>query len=257
MLNPPAILVISGIDPANGAGMGRDIATIREIGGHPLSIPSVLTVQNSMKFYLSQPVSIEYVTESINILEYEFQFSAIKTGLLPLENDWISSLSRIFDKFTIPVVIDPVFKATSDGRSENVEIPDSYIPFISGAGKFITPNLKELELIHIKMFKQIDFPYIMAENISKRTGCSIITTFEGKEPFITVTEKEKHSKINIELFETERSIHGTGCTFSSALAVNLGKGLEIINAVKSAADYTLGKIRKSVIYNNSGQYYLF
>ena len=67
MLKPPAILIISGVDPTNGAGLGRDISTVRENDGFPISVPSVLTIQNSMDFSGAIPVLFDYVSDSIDV----------------------------------------------------------------------------------------------------------------------------------------------------------------------------------------------
>ena len=96
----------------------------------------------------------------------------------------------------------------------------------------------------------------MAGNISKELGCSVVTTFEAGEPFISVTSQGVTTKIPIELFEPGRQIHGTGCTFSSSLAVNLAKGIPLNESVALSAQYTLEKVKKSVRYNKSGQYFL-
>ena len=255
MLKPPAILIISGVDPTNGAGLGRDISTVRENDGFPISVPSVLTIQNSMDFSGAIPVLFDYVSDSIDVLQNEFHIYSIKTGLLPLEKEWISKLTEKICGFTVPVIIDPVFKATTS-RDESLTVPDSYISFMKGMNKVITPNLKELKIIHRLLKNSEETAETMAGNISKELGCSVVTTFEAGEPFISVTSQGVTTKIPIELFEPGRQIHGTGCTFSSSLAVNLAKGIPLNESVALSAQYTLEKVKKSVRYNKSGQYFL-
>jgi len=255
MLKPPAILILSGIDPTNGAGMGRDISTVRENDGFPISVPSVLTIQNSMNFSGFIPVLFDYVSDSIDILQNEFQIYAVKTGLLPLESEWILQLTDKIQNFKVPVVVDPVFKASAC-KDESLIVPESYISFLKGENKVITPNIKELKIIHRLLENTEETSEIMSENISKKLGCSVVTTFEAEEPFISVTVQGCTTKIPIELFEPQRTIHGTGCTFSSSLAVNLAKGFPVNRAVELSAEYTLEKVKRSVRYNKSGQYFL-
>jgi hydroxymethylpyrimidine/phosphomethylpyrimidine kinase len=51
-------------------------------------------------------------------------------------------------------------------------------------------------------------------------------------------------------FETERidtkNTHGTGCTFSSAIASNLAKGMSIYEAVKKAKSYVTTAIKHAL-----------
>ncbi|HPS29406.1 MAG TPA: bifunctional hydroxymethylpyrimidine kinase/phosphomethylpyrimidine kinase [bacterium] len=255
MSEKPVILIISGIDPTNGAGLGRDIITVRDNGGFPVSAPSTLTVQNSMNFEYYQEVDIKYLRDCLESLEKEFSFSAVKTGLLPLNGQWIRELSEILQKFTIPVVIDTVFKASSS-QSDMTIIPDSYTDLIRGANKIITPNLKELELIHLKLTGKKETQKKMAKYVSDKLSCSVVTTFEGRLPVISITTNGSSIGVPITLYEPDRKFHGTGCTFSSALATNLAKGENLTDSVKNAADHTLEKVKKAILFNELGQYFL-
>lgn len=42
-----------------------------------------------------------------------------------------------------------------------------------------------------------------------------------------------------------KNTHGTGCTFASAIAVGLAKGMELEEAVKMAKDYVTQALRRS------------
>jgi hydroxymethylpyrimidine/phosphomethylpyrimidine kinase len=43
-----------------------------------------------------------------------------------------------------------------------------------------------------------------------------------------------------------KNTHGTGCTFSSAIAANLAKGIDFFNAVTDAKEYITGAIEHSL-----------
>lgn len=255
MAENPVILIVSGIDPTNGAGLGRDLTTVRENGGFPVSIPSTLTVQNSMAFSYSKPVDVNYVHDALISLQKEFTISAIKTGLLPADDIWISVFSELLKDFSVPVVIDPVLKATSE-RSGLPILTDGYLSLISGPNKIITPNLKELDIIYSKICDKKASQKIMARKIAEALLCTVVTTFEGTVPLINITSTGSSVDIPIELFKPERSVHGTGCTFSSAVATNLGKGLVLTESIEKAAAYTLQKIKGAFLFDPSGQYFL-
>jgi len=251
----PATLVISGLDPTGGAGITRDIITIHENGCHPLSLISALTVQNSMEFVNIVPVDPAYIEESINVLRKEFSISALKVGLLPCETNWISHFSEILDTFNCPIVLDPVLKATSDKSTAKSGI--DYSTLIKGKNRIITPNLKELEKIFQSCFTKTGTApqEEMAKKIAGKYGCSVVTTFEGKESRIHISSPELNESVKIEYIPTERPLHGTGCTFSSALTANIAIGKDLVQAVKNGADFITAKIRGRSLFNKNGQYF--
>lgn len=250
-----AVLILSGIDPTNGAGLGRDILTVKETGCHPLSVPTVLTVQNSMRFDSSELVNIDYIQKSIELLQEEFSIKAVKTGLVPTERAWLKDFSELLDQFCVPIVTDTVIKATSD--SNDLEIPVSYLKLITGKNRIITPNLKELKNIHQLAFGKEDRTEKMAVNIAEKFDCTVLTTFEGKKDTILLAEKGKTEEAVIEIFNSDNSYHGTGCTFSSALASCLGQEKSLRESIKKASVYTLAKVKNSIQFNPEGQHFLY
>jgi len=250
-----AVLILSGVDPTNGAGLGRDILTVKETGCYPLSVPTVLTVQNSMKFHSSKPVNIEYIRHSIDLLKDEFSIKTIKTGLVPTDEKWLKEFSQILSDFSCPIIVDTVIKATTD--NSGINIPKSYLNLIRGNNRILTPNLRELRNLHQFVFNTEDSSKNMAKNISKEFGCRILTTFEGTKDSIAITDGNSTETIKIELIDIHKSYHGTGCTFSSALASFIASGYTLSESIKKAATYTSQKIASALKFKDKGQYFLY
>ncbi len=255
MSETPAVLILSGVDPTNGAGLGRDILTVRELGCYPLSIPTVLTVQNSMRFDSSKAVEIEYIRHSIDLLNEEFSIKAVKTGLVPTDEKWIEIFAEILENFSVPIVIDTVVKATTDSTERT--IPEGYLKLLTGSNRIIKPNLNELKMLHQLVFSHENSPETMARNISEKFGCTVLTTFEGRKDHILLTSQDYVEKIDLEIINSNNSYHGTGCTFSSALASFLAKGHSLQNSVNEAAAYTSLKISGAVRFSDKGQHFLY
>jgi len=254
MSKTPSVLILSGIDPTNGAGLGRDILSVRENNCYPLSVPTALTVQNSMEFQSLKAVDIEHIRKSVDLIKNEFSIKTVKTGLVPTDKKWLEGFSQILLTFSVPIVIDTVIKATSDSNS-SIDIPKQYLDLITGKNRIITPNLRELTNIYTLAFGSKNSPKIMAGNISKKFGCTVLTTFEGEKSSIFITDNNSTEEIEITLINSHNSYHGTGCTFSSALASFLALEYSLSESVKKAADYTGRKIDNSIKFKEQGQYY--
>lgn len=255
MSDRPVVLIISGIDPANGAGTGRDIITVNDNGCHPVSIPSVLTVQNSISFERSVATDMEYIKDSLESLEKEFIFSSVKTGLLPMDEKWIGAFISLIEKFKIPVVIDPVIKATAD-MSAGYSLSQNYKMLITGLNKILTPNFSELEMIYRFIYGNSGSRFEMASKLAKDFSCTVVTTFEGLQPYVNIMTSNSSTDIPLTIYKPELKYHGTGCAFSSALASGLAKGLDIENAVRKSAQYVLEKIQRSARFHSNGQNFL-
>ena len=253
MCKKPVVLILSGIDPTNGAGLGRDILTVKETGCYPLSVPTVLTSQNSMEFQSSTAVDANYIRSSVKLLQKEFSIRAVKTGLVPTDDKWIEEFAELLKQFSVPIVIDTVVKATTDNME--TAIPGSYLKLINGNNRIITPNLRELKNIHMLTFSSQDTPEKMAANISKKLKCTVLTTFEGTESFITLTQGKLQKNIRIELINSQNSYHGTGCTFSSALASFLASDFTLTESVRKASGYTGQKITSALKFTDKGQHF--
>ncbi len=255
MSEKPVVLIISGLDPSGGAGITKDILTVKENGCHPVNLVSTLTIQNSMEFHSSFPVDFSHIKQSINILKKEFRVNSIKIGLIPLQDEWMKKLSIVLDSFNCPIVFDPVLKATAQ-KNDVESIPAPFFELIKKTGMIITPNLKELHIIYRNSFGNEEIPLKnIPEKLVEKYGCSIITTFEGNSNFVEVVTTSKKMKIQIDHIKTERPVHGTGCSFSSAIAASLAKGSSLFNAVEKAAEFVSSKVNERYFFDQKGQYY--
>ncbi len=214
MCEKPTVLIISGLDPTGGAGIAKDIITVSENGCHPLSLISSLTVQNSIEFISTKPINVKYLKAALTALKKEFTFNAIKIGLIPHEPEWIKFLARLLDQFQCPVVIDPVIKASSQKNSEISVVP-GFNSLLNSKNRIITPNFKELRAIYRSYTdKKGTGTETMARIIVENSGCSVVTTFEGKKDHIMITTLNGESIEKIRVINTDKELHGTGCTFS-------------------------------------------
>ena len=133
------LLVLAGLDPTGGAGLIADAATARALGCHPLTIPTTLTVQNSLRFISAAPVDPSYIAAAINTLAAEFIFDTAKIGLVPVADaNWLDTVGPVVRQRCRHIVIDPVLKATA--AADAVRPNDAFLRFISGPGTVITPN---------------------------------------------------------------------------------------------------------------------
>ncbi len=256
-MNTPVIYIISGHDPTCGAGMAADISTAEKIGIHPVVIPSMLTIQNSMNFEKADVVDFSYIISAFEKLFCEFKTSVIKTGLLPFNNSkWISQLTDIVENRFDTIIADPVFKASSS--SVLPEISPRWIDFISGENRIITPNPAELKIIAkiIGEKKLCSSISEKADFVNRKLSCSIVLTPENSSDRIMTVCSGKHSFVSFKRKKTDRNIHGTGCHFSTAVGAYIARGFPLEKSVEKAADFMENILEKIEKIHPDGQYYI-
>jgi hydroxymethylpyrimidine/phosphomethylpyrimidine kinase len=244
------VLTIAGSDSSGGAGVQADLKTFEAFGVFGTSVLTVLTAQNTKGVTAISELNPSFIKAQLNAVFDDFEVSAIKIGML-FSNEIIDVVREFIKDLKIPIVFDPVFiskagsKLLSDDAITNMK---SLIPYVT----LITPNQFEaFELFGYKfastdsLEKIIKLPsavviknHIHEINLHKR---SVDTLYIGRDKFIFDTP----------YLETSNT-HGTGCSFSSAIASNLalGKTLQesisiskkfIYLAIKNAPDLGSGK----------------
>ena len=230
------ILIISGHDPTGGAGITADIETANYFNFHTVSILTCSTVQNTKGVFKINKMPENYIYKSFLEIIKEFKIDVIKIGLLPNIKASKEVMRIINHKKVIgvPVIIDPIIKS---GRNNKLTTNDNLqflIKNIYPRADLITPNNYEYGIIerNIINFKNI-----------------IITDYEITSKLITLKLKEdslkKEKKFTV--CRINKNFHGTGCTFSTAIACNIAMQHKIEKSVKISLSYIQKTILSSKI----------
>jgi len=244
------VLSIAGSDSSGGAGIQADLKTFEAFGVFGTTAITVLTAQNTKGVTQISEVPIDFFKAQLRAIFDDFEVSAIKIGML-YSNEIIDAVRETIKDLNIPIVLDPVCvsKAGSKLLNENALLNmKSLIPYVT----LITPNQYEASELFGYEFANTDSlqeiiklqtPIVIKNHIQEINTHqrSIDTLFIGRDKFVFSTP----------YLETKNS-HGTGCSYSSAIAANLalGKSLQesieiakkfIYLAIKNAPDIGHGK----------------
>src|SRR5512133_3900000 len=114
----PVALSIAGSDSSAGAGIQADLKTFSALGDYGVTAVTCIVAEIPGKVSRIEPVSAKTVREQIEVLAKDFPIAAIKTGLL-CSAEIVSAVAKtLLNLGTMsvprtPLVIDPVFEATS------------------------------------------------------------------------------------------------------------------------------------------------
>lgn len=226
---------IAGFDPSGGAGIIADMKTFSSLGVHGTGVITALTAQNPSKVFSIQAIATDYIEEQIDsILDgYGKYISYGKAGML-YSPEIVKTLAKKIKEYELKIVVDPVMVASAGGNLSQKEIANSLKKYLLPHSLLATPNIHEAELLSgIQIATQSD-AIAAAEKIGKI--CDVVITGGHLEGINTIAIDGEIYTLKRDLIKTENT-HGSGCTFSAAIASFMIKGEETKNAIKKSFDY--------------------
>ncbi len=240
-MNYKRVLSIAGSDPSGGAGIQADLKTISACGCYAATAITAIVDENTVGVFGVHPVPIEFVKGQIKSVLDDIGADAVKIGMLH-SSELIRAVKDTLSPYNIPnIVLDPVMVATSGDKllqDEAIEtLKNELIPMVS----VITPNVPEAEILSgRKIAKQADLPLVVKDlscngTVSVLLKAGHLTEDELVDVFYNA-ETDEIIELHSQRVSTKNT-HGTGCTFSSAVASFLAQQLPLNDAVRSAKDY--------------------
>ena len=246
----PVVLTIAGSDSSCGAGAQADLKTFSSLGCHGLTAITCIVAETPGKVRSIQSVKPEIVRDQLEVLLAAYPVAAIKTGMLfstPIIRAVAGVLASI--KKLPPLVIDPVMVASSGDPLLKANALTAYEKHLFPLATLITPNLDELGILTGLHPTSLNEMRTAGKRLTAATGSAILLKgghLKGNTATdILLTsdwEEQEYSASFVKGVET----HGTGCTYSAAIAAGLAKGLPLPKAVAGAKKFITRAIRDSL-----------
>ncbi|MFA7083838.1 MAG: bifunctional hydroxymethylpyrimidine kinase/phosphomethylpyrimidine kinase [Arcobacteraceae bacterium] len=229
------VLTIAGSDSSGGAGIQADLKTFEAFGVFGCSAITILTAQNTQGVTDILEVSPSFVRNQIKAIFEDFNVKALKIGML-YSNPIIDVVKEIIQNLTIPIVFDPVFiskagsKLLHDDAILNLK---SLLPYVT----VVTPNLYEAKEL---------FGYEPNTNqgLEEIHSLNCKTVIKNHKEFINnhfrsidiLYHNQEITRFDTPYLEVN-NFHGTGCSYSSAIAANLAQGKIVEESIALAKKF--------------------
>jgi hydroxymethylpyrimidine/phosphomethylpyrimidine kinase len=247
----PVALTIAGSDSSAGAGIQADLKTFSALGVYGLTAVTCIVAEIPGKVSRIEPASARIVREQIEVLARSFPIAAIKTGLL-CSGKIISAVAKAIqdiDKMfapRIPLVIDPVFVATSGDPLLKRAAIETYEKELFPLANLITPNLDEAGRLLGTRIKDRQSLHRAGKELEKKFGTAILLKGGHLVDDYAVDLLFSNGKV-VEFsapFVRGVATHGTGCTYSAAITAALAKGLSLEGAITQAKKFVTDSIAR-------------
>jgi hydroxymethylpyrimidine/phosphomethylpyrimidine kinase len=231
----PAVLVFAGADPSGGAGIQADVQAIAALGAHPLSVITVLTVQDNDRVYGIHPVDADLVRRQAQALIDKIDIAAVKIGIVGTRPnaEAIADLLQVLRQRrpALPVVLDPVL-ASGHGDALAADSPAQLVSTLLPFATIVTPNLPEAAALCGELAPERQAAALLGQ-------CAHVLIKGGHADGDDVVNRwfSAHAGRTWRWPRLPGSFHGSGCTLASALAARLAAGAPMEAALDQAQAY--------------------
>jgi len=234
---PPRILIVAGSDSGGGAGIQADIKTVTMLGGFAATAITALTAQNTLGVQGVLPVPTAFVLEQVDSVLSDIGADAIKIGMIGSAETAAALAERL--PVDIPIVFDPVMVATSGSILADEATVAAFGRLMAKAA-LTTPNLPELEALAGRGLESRAEIESAALELALRAGTAVLAK-GGHGAGAEVVDTLVSPSGSVRTWQSPRiestGTHGTGCTLASAIAVHLGRGGPLEEAVERARGF--------------------
>ena len=256
----PVVLTIAGSDNSAGAGAQADLKTISAMGAYGVTAITCVVAEVPGKVSAVHPIPPAIVAEQIRLLFGAFPICAIKTGMLysaEIIRIVVDTLADCFarEPHRPALVIDPVMVATSGDPLLHPDAVSLYGRLLFPLATIVTPNLDEVRTLLGRAVTSV------AE--MRDAGCELAAQYGtaflikgghlGAPVATDLLVLPSGEVYGYEApFVPGVSTHGTGCTYSAAIATGLARGLALPEAVGEAKHFVTRAITGFLRWEREG-----
>jgi len=241
-------LSIAGSDSSAGAGIQADLKTFSSLGVYGCTALTTITSQTGSGISVILQVSPKMIEKQIQAILDDITPDAIKIGMVYGKNA-ISSIRKVLKESKIPMILDPVMIAGTGERLLNSDAVTDLITHLLPLSTVATPNKFEAEVISGLKINSVQSAITAAEKIRKK-GANNVVLKGGHLPGRFSTDIILNSRNQVFELSNHRltydRMHGGGCTFSASLTAYVAKNYAIVDACRSANQFTHSSLKNRI-----------
>jgi hydroxymethylpyrimidine/phosphomethylpyrimidine kinase len=243
-MSAPIAVTIAGSDSSGGAGIEADLKTFSALGVYGAAVITAVTAQNTKGVFAIHHVPASSITAQIDAVFSDLDVRAVKIGMLG-NAAAIGAVENALDRYhPRNVVLDPVMVASSGEQLLQADVLGRLRDLLARV-RVVTPNLLEAAtLLDALPARDEDEMAAQARKLLEfRPGAVLIKGGHGSGPDSVdlLVDGQTCLRLTAPRAATKNT-HGTGCTFASAIAAGLAKGLSLEQAASEAKVYVSAAI---------------
>ncbi len=243
----PVAMTIAGSDSGGGAGIQADLKTFAALGVHGTSAITAITAQNTVGVTEVFELPAATVVAQIDAVVDDLGVAAAKTGMLS-SAEIIEAVAGAIRRHGIALlVVDPVMVAKGGAHLLREDAVDALRTMLLPLAAVVTPNLPEAEVLLGRSLVTLEDRRNAAQELVRLGARAAVVKGGHAEGDATdvYADSDELFELSAERIETINT-HGSGCTFSAAIASYLAMGHSMADAVRRAKAFITSAIEFSI-----------
>lgn len=241
----PIVLTIAGSDSSAGAGIQADLKAISANGGYGASVITAITAQNTRGVTAAAEVDLDLIRAQADAVFGDLRVAAVKTGMLA-SAAVIETVAKVLRDHVPPhYVLDPVMVSKTGFPLLRPEAVGALRKALIPLATLLTPNVHEAQVLAglpVRTLADAEAAgrrlvaagaravLVKGGHLEERPATDVLVTSDGERVFPGEYIEARHT-------------HGTGCTYSAAIATQLAHGRSLEDAIARAKAYVTEAIR--------------
>jgi hydroxymethylpyrimidine/phosphomethylpyrimidine kinase len=230
----PCACTIAGSDSGGGAGIQADLKTFTALGVWGTTVITAVTAQHPGAVTGVWPLPPEAVAAQIEAVLEGFPIRAFKTGMLANREIILTVAEHL--PGGIPLVVDPVMVATSGGILMEPGAGEALMEALLPLATIVTPNLAEAAALAGSGPITTEEGMRLAAGRILEMGPQAVIVKGGhlatRDAVDLLVDRDGELLLRGERYPYD--VHGSGCSFSAALAAFLARGEPVREAAVHA-----------------------
>ena len=239
------VLTIAGSDSSGGAGIQADLRAISANGGFGATVIAAVTAQSTRGVVLARALPVALVEAQLDAVFGDMPVAAVKSGMLGNARVVRAVAARLRRYAPAFYVLDPVLLSSSGHRLLDEGAVAALRKELFPLATLLTPNAHEAEALTGLRVRSLRDAEEAGRRLLDDGPRAVLVKGghlrDGRATDILVTRRGVHV-IPGEWIDTPHT-HGTGCTYSAAIATHLARGRRLRDAVTLAKAYVTEAIR--------------
>lgn len=241
--HPVQVVAIAGNDCDGSAGLTADLHSFYARGTYGMSVLTAAVAGNSEGIFAQQVMPLSFIKKQFATLNADYQIKAAKTGMLA-NREVIATVTACLKKYNFGhLVVDPVIITKHGAALLDDDAYQTFLNDLLPLAEVITPNFYEqqkltgLQLTSLAEIKAgaKKLQALGARNVLMKGRHDLPGQTEVTD--LLLTADGTFHTFTKPLQKTNR-VNGTGDTLSAVITAELGKGKDVVEAVRIAKDFT-------------------
>lgn len=236
---PLVALSIAGSDSGGGAGIQADLRSFAALRVFGTTAITAVTAQNTTGVRRVDPLPPEAVLAQVEAVLDDFGVAAVKTGMLA-EASIVELVAELAAAGRLPnLVVDPVMVASSGALLASEAAVSAYRSRLLGLAMVVTPNLPEAAVLAGARGEEAADQEALARRLGEASGTTVVVKgghAAGPRSLDVVWHDGALHSFGRPRLATADT-HGSGCSFSAAIAAGLADGRGVLEAIDAAGAF--------------------